>query len=103
MRRLLYFYRTRSLSTVNLWGERVRQPAIESGLTVLVVIAVFPCLARTWHVPGDAPTIQAANDMAESGDDVLVAPVEYFEHDIVMKAGVWGHREQGSSATTMSH
>jgi len=57
--------------------------------------------ARTWHVPGDAPTIQAGINLASAGDDVLVGPGTYLEHDIVMRAGVWVHSEGGPSVTTV--
>jgi hypothetical protein len=57
--------------------------------------------ARTWHGPADAPTIQAGIESASTGDDVLVAPGTYFEHNIIMKAGVWVHSEDGPSATTV--
>ena len=67
----------------------------------LVVLAAIPAAARTWHVPGDAPTIQAGIDSAGVGDDVLVAPGQYQEHDIVMKPAIWVHSEQGPGATTI--
>jgi hypothetical protein len=65
----------------------------------VAVTAPAPDGSTTWNVPGDAPTIQAAISLAESGDDVLVAPGEYFEHDITLKGGVWVHTEQGPEVT----
>lgn len=55
--------------------------------------------ARTWHVPGDAPTIQAGIDLAQPGDDVLVAPGTYAESGITMKGGVPVRSEQGPGST----
>ena len=66
----------------------------------LVVLAAIPAGARTWHVPDDAPTIQAGIDSAGVGNNVLVAPGTYFEHDIAMKSGIWVYSEQGPGATT---
>ena len=72
---------------------------------ILMIVAsmLLPTLAtaRTWHVPVDAPTIQAGIDSASVGDDVLVAPGTYFEHDITMKAGITVHSDQGPGVTTV--
>jgi parallel beta-helix repeat protein len=55
-----------------------------------VFLAAFgsqPISAKTIHVPGDQPTIQAAIDVSEPGDRILVAPGTYQERP-VLKAGV---------------
>jgi hypothetical protein len=57
--------------------------------------------ARTWHVPGEILTIRAAVDSAVAGDDVLIAPGIYPEHDIPVKGGIRVHSEQGAAATTV--
>ena len=52
--------------------------------------------ARTWQVPGDAPTIQAGIDSATTGDTVLVACDTYFEHDITIStSGITVRSESG--------
>jgi hypothetical protein len=53
--------------------------------------------ARVLHVPEDYPTIQAGINAAASGDIVMVAAGECFEH-ITLKAGgvVQGAGESGS-------
>lgn len=37
----------------------------------------------TWHVPGDAASIQGAIDLATSGDTVLVSPGTYHENLVI--------------------
>jgi len=56
-------------------------------MRVPVVILLFlllpgPASPRTWHVPSEAPTIQAGVDLAGYGDTVLVACGTYYETDI---------------------
>jgi len=51
--------------------------------------------ADIWHVPTDAPTIAAALDLAEYGDVVELACGTYFEHDLILKAGVVVRSEDG--------
>jgi hypothetical protein len=85
-----------------LVGPGSSASAMRCTLTVLLfmgVISLKPASARTWHVPGDAQTIQAGINLGRAGDDVIVAPGTYLEHDIVMRAGVWVLSEQGSSVT----
>lgn len=72
-------------------------------VSVILAGALSPglCGARTWNVPTDAPTIQAGIDSASAGDDVLVAPGQYMEHDIRMRPGIWLHSQQGPASTTI--
>jgi len=50
---------------------------------------------RIWHVPVEAPTIAAALDLAAYGDTIVVACDTYYEHDIVMKSGIFLRSETG--------
>lgn len=58
-------------------------------LAALILLLNLPCIAATIHVPADQPTIQAGIDAASSGDTVLVACGQYFEHGIQMRSGVY--------------
>ncbi len=54
---------------------------------LLLTVAVA-AHARTWHVPDDAPTIQAGIDSALVGDVVELAAGTYHEIDLQMKPGI---------------
>jgi len=58
----------------------------------LLLLPECTAQARTWYVKpdgtGDALTIQAGIDSAVVGDYVVVECGTYYEHDILMKAGI---------------
>lgn len=83
-------------------------------LSVLLTLLASSAHSRTWNVrpdgTGDAPTIQAALDAAQAGDDVLLAPGTYTwtsqnasgNSMITMKSGIWLHSEAGPEATVLN-
>ncbi len=78
-------------------------------LVPLVLLATARVDARTWNVPGDAPTVQAGIDSAVAGDSVLVAPGTYAEPPrpgwglsmIILKSGVVLLSSAGAAATVL--
>jgi len=67
-------------------------------LLFAILIILTPALAgaRTWHVPVDAPTVQAGIDSAVAGDVVEVACGTYYEHDVLMKSSITLRSETGT-------
>jgi parallel beta-helix repeat protein/predicted outer membrane repeat protein len=72
--------------------------------------ALGPVPSRVWHVPADAPTVQAAIDSARSCDTVLVAPgiytepcqsTDYGPSMLVIESGIVLMSEEGPDATTL--
>jgi hypothetical protein len=63
-----------------------------TALILAVTIMLVPTgsiFARTWHVPDDAPTIQAGIDSAAAGDTVMVECNTYYESNIQFwKSGI---------------
>jgi len=57
---------------------------------VLLILALSASQApgRTWHVPSEAPTIQAGVDSAAYGDTVVVTCGTYYEQGIIVGNGI---------------
>ena len=56
---------------------------------------------RTWRVPSDAPTIEAALDSAAAGDTVLVAPGTYNEGGLMVDKNLIVMSEAGPESTVV--
>ena len=78
-------------------------------LGVCLFLTASGASARTWHVPSEAPTIQAGIDSAQAGDEVLVAPGTYTwtlegstgSAMLTLKPGVSLRGEGGAQATIL--
>ncbi|MCP4291359.1 MAG: hypothetical protein GY780_05935 [bacterium] len=57
-------------------------------IVLLTIFSTADANATTWHVPFDAPTIQAGIDSCDVGDIVEISCGTYFEHDIILKGGI---------------
>ncbi len=68
----------------------------------LALFAILPLTtqAATYRVPGDVPSIQAAIDLCQFGDSVVVAPGTYLEN-LVMKSGIVVRGEAAPEAVTI--
>jgi parallel beta-helix repeat protein len=74
----------------SLLRRSAMKPVLQTLMALLtLVIDPLPCSAVTIHVPSGQPTIQAGIDAASAGDTVLVDCGTYYEHDIIMKSGVY--------------
>ena len=51
---------------------KARPNSILTNIFLGLILVTSPCLAHVWHVPDDAPTIQAGIDLAQPGDIVQV-------------------------------
>ncbi len=58
-------------------GEMNRNTYLIKLIFIALIIIASPCLATTYHVPLDRPTIQSGISASENGDTVLVAPGYY--------------------------
>ncbi len=65
---------------------------------LVLALAAGPAAARIWYVPDEAPSIAVALDSADTGDIIEIACGTYYEHDLVLKAGVVVRSEDGVAA-----
>lgn len=71
-----------------------------AGLLWLLAI-VTTADADKINVPGDFNTIQEAIDVAQNGDEVVVAPGTYFETINFLGKAIWLHSSDGLEVTTI--
>ena len=64
-------------------------------ISCLALVTVSAAYGRTWHVPAEAPTIQAAIDSATADDVIQVACGTYFEWGLTMTAPITLRSETG--------
>ena len=58
------------------------------GLVIAAATVVTPCSATIRNVPADHPDIASALATAVPGDEVVIAPGTYLEHDLILPSGV---------------
>ncbi|MBK7091280.1 MAG: right-handed parallel beta-helix repeat-containing protein [bacterium] len=65
------------------------------------VLVETPAVPKTIRVPADQPTIQAAVDVANDGDTILVAPGEYSENVVIVFKSIVMISDSGAAATIL--
>ena len=77
---------------------------LRKGLLAPTIASLFAsaAIAKTWHVPSDVSTIQAAIDSCISPDTVLVGPGTYFENIDLLGKTIWVHSLTGPEATILN-
>ena len=69
----------------------------------LGLVTAVPVLAGTINVPGDYPTIQAALNVSEDGDTIMVAAGEYDAFLVIDKTNINIISAEGATVTTANN
>jgi C1A family cysteine protease len=83
------------------WSDIKSIPGCESCDLGVRMRATADRVNRTWRVPTDAPTIEAAVDSAAAGDTVLVEPGTYYEGSIIVSNNIVISGEAGPESTVV--
>lgn len=71
-------------------------------VSLAMLLSITSVFAKVIHVPADQPTIQAAINVANSGDDVTVAPGTYTENIDFLGKNIALFSSNGASVTTIA-